>query len=69
MIMRDIETMFRQTDFSKDTDLKERLAKRLFASKSSNKITQFPFQRLSDNDVELVNAAQGLYPDPKDEKH
>lgn len=67
--MKDIETMFHQVDFSKDTDLKERLAKRLFASKSSNKITQFPFQRLSDNEIELVNAAQGIYQDKQPENN
>ncbi len=67
--MKDIETMFHQVDFSKDTDLKERLAKRLFSSKSSNKITQFPFQRLSDNEIELVNAAQGLFQDKKPENN
>lgn len=64
--MKDIEKMFSNTDFSKHTDLKERLAKQLFQSASSSKVTSFPFQSLSDEDMDLVNAAQGIYQDDQD---
>ena len=71
--MKDMEQKFYGTDFSKYTDLKERLAARLFASAaapasgSSSKVAQFPFRALADDEIELVNAAQGIYtPDKKD---
>lgn len=57
--MRKLEQILQQTDFSRDTDLKERLAKRLFSSK----VVQGPFTRISDEDAELVTAAQGIYVD------
>ena len=56
--MDKLERKLYDTDFSKYTDLKSRLAGRLFTQKSNGKTT--PFVRLSDSDVELVNAAQGL---------
>ena len=70
--MKDLERMFRQTDFSKYTDLKARLANQLFGQKEerSATITAFPFARLSDTETEMVRAAQGImYKDPnkKDE--
>ena len=58
--MRDLETMFRQTDYSQYTDLKERLASRLFGKKTSSKVISFPFQRISDEEAELVAAARGI---------
>ena len=64
--MKDIEKMFSNTDFSKHTDLKERLAKQLFQSAPSDKVTSFPFQRISDDDLDLINAAQGYWHDDDD---
>ena len=59
--MKDLERMLYQTDFSKNTDLKARLADRLFgAQSSSDKIVSFPFASLSENEAEMVTAARGL---------
>ena len=60
--MKDLEKMLYQTDFSKNTDLKARLADRLFGSQSSSsdKIVSFPFASLSEDEVEMVSAARGL---------
>ena len=69
--MKDLETMFSQTDFSKYTDLKSRLSERLFGAKVSEKTIVFPFSRISDEEAEFVNAAQGLMnedPNRKDRK-
>ena len=62
--MKDLERTFGEVDFSRHTDLKARLADRLFAHSVSKKT--IPFRRLSDDDVEFVNAAQGLYVDEQD---
>ncbi len=67
--MSHIEEKFYNTDFSKHTDLKERLAARLFQSSSSEKVTPFSFRELSEDDLTMVNAAQGIFPeDPEDPK-
>ena len=66
--MKDIEKMFANTDFSKHTDLKHRLRKQLFQSAGSSKVTSFPFQSLSDDDMGLVNAAQGIWQDDDPDK-
>ena len=58
--MNKLESLLYQTDFSKNTDLKSRLAGQLFNEKKSDKIVSFPFRALSDDDMTLVNAAQGL---------
>ena len=44
------------------TDLKERLAAKLFgtSSKKADNVVSFPFARLSEEETELVNAARGL---------
>ena len=55
-----LEQVLYGTDFSKYTDLKERLAEKLFAKKTFRKSTARYFTRLSDDDLEFVNAAQGL---------
>ena len=62
-----MEEKLSRADFSKYTDLKERLAVKLFSSSafSSKKVTAFT--RLSDDQVELVNAAQGVYEKKPDE--
>ena len=55
----DIEKMFRQVDFSADTDLKDRLRKRLFAGQGSgSKVVAF--RRIEESDLEYVAAAKGL---------
>lgn len=64
--MKDIEKMFSNTDFSKHTDLKERLAKQLFQPTPSDKVVSLPFQSLSDDDLDFVNAAQGIWRDDED---
>ena len=64
--MKNIENMFYNTDFSKNTDLKERLRARLFSSAPASKVTSFPFQQLDDADMDLINAAQGILPTDKD---
>ena len=65
--MKDLERMFGEVDFSKHTDLKARLADRLFGHNVSSKTV--PFRRLSDEDAAFVNAAQGLYDeDPNKDK-
>ena len=64
--MKNIEKLLYSTDFSRDTDLKERLAKKLFSARSSGKVVAFPFRKLSDDDLELVNAAQGQMNAPTD---
>ena len=68
--MKDIKKMFSQTDFSRYTDLNERLAKQLFSANTTSASSSSPFQQLSDNQIELVNAAQGLFPqDENSKKH
>ena len=59
--MRDVEKMFSNADFSKYTDLKERLAKQLFSSASPEKTIRF--SRIEDDDLEFLNAAQGISPE------
>ena len=54
-----------QTDFSKYTDLKSRLAARLFSQKNEEKTSRFGFSHISDEQAEYVNAAQGLPADKK----
>ena len=54
----DMEKLFRQVDFSADTDLKDRLWKKLFASQSSSKVVAF--RRVEESDLEYVAAAKGL---------
>ena len=64
--MSRLEKILQQTEFSQDTDLKARLAKRLFSAGTSSKVVQGAFTRISDEDAELVAAAQGIYiDDPK----
>ena len=62
--MSDMEELFYQTDFSKYTDLKSKLAERLFEKKTTKRTRSFTYTRLSDDDVEFVNAAQGIQIDP-----
>ena len=64
--MRDIEAMFKQVDFSRDTDLKERLRNRLFREKKSDKVVAF--KRVSDEDLMYVAAAKGLQDTPPKKK-
>ena len=55
----DMEKMFRQVDFSADTDLKDRLRKRLFAGQGTgSKVVAF--RRVDESDLEFVAAAKGL---------
>ena len=64
-----LEDLLNQADFSKYSDLKGRLAGRLFNEKQSGKTIPFPFAALSDDDMIYVNAAQGIQPktpDPED---
>ena len=61
--MKDVEKLFEKADFSKYTDLKDRLSQKLFSSTTSQKITRGSYESLSEDDLEFVNAAQGLYPD------
>ena len=58
--MKDLEKLLYETDFSKHTDLKERLAKKLFQPQTSKKVVSFPFAALSDDDAEMVSAARGM---------
>ena len=58
--MTNLEEALSSTDFSRNTDLKTRLAEKLFGRQTSSKVVSFPFSRISDDDAELVNAAQGL---------
>ena len=58
--MKDLEKLLYETDFSKHTDLKSKLAKKLFQSETSSKVVSFPFAALSDDDAEMVSAARGL---------
>ena len=61
--MKDLEKTLYETDFSKYTDLKDRLAKQLFSKPAAkSKVVSFPFARLSEDEIELVNAASGLTP-------
>ena len=68
--MKDLEKMLYQTDFSKNTDLKARLADRLFGSQSasSDKIVSFPFASLSEDEAEMVAAARGLTDEDPNQK-
>jgi hypothetical protein len=65
-MMKDLEQTLYDTDFSKDTDLKSRLAARLFGSASSSKVSSIAYRQLTDEETELVNAAQGIWVDDKD---
>ena len=56
--MTNLEEALRQTDFSKYTDLKQRLAGKLFSKEASRKV--LPFSRITDEDAAYVNAAQGI---------
>ena len=56
-----MEEKLSKADFSKYTDLKARLASSLFSSSASSSGKVTAFTRLSDDQVELVNAAQGVY--------
>jgi len=62
-IMDAFEHTLYQTDFSKYTDLKSRLAGRLFGEKKE--ASRFTFSHVSDEEAEYVNAAQGLPPELK----
>ena len=53
--MDNFEKAFYNTDFSKHTDLKARLADKLFGSKKSSKVISFT--RIADEDAAFVNAA------------
>ena len=59
--MADITTFFRKADFSIETDLKERLAQKLFRQNPSEKI--IPFRKITEEDAELVSAARGILQD------
>ena len=61
--MKDVEKLFNKADFSKYTDLKDRLSQKLFSSDASKKVARFSYENLSDDDLEFVNAAQGLSSD------
>jgi hypothetical protein len=65
-MMKDLEQTLYDTDFSKDTDLKSRLAARLFGSASSSKVRPISYRQLSDEETELVNAAQGIWDENRD---
>ena len=69
--MKDLEKMLYQTDFSKNTDLKARLADKLFGtqSASSDKIVSFPFASLSADEAEMVSAARGLIDEDPNRKN
>ena len=54
-----------ETDFSQYTDLKTRLAAKLFGSKKEERTTRFTFNHITDDEAEFVNAAQGLPTDKK----
>ena len=58
-----IENMLKQADFSKETDLKDRLRARLF----SKQVVQFPGRRteLDDDLLDLVSAAGVPVEDPE----
>ena len=58
--MKDLEKLFYETDFSKHTDLKSKLADKLFGAQTSNKVVSFPFAAISDDDAEMVSAARGM---------
>ena len=62
--MENFEKAFYNTDFSKNTDLKARLAEKLFSSRKSSKVISFT--RISDEDAAFVNAAQGIYTEEND---
>lgn len=62
--MDNFEKAFYNTDFSKHTDLKARLADKLFGSKKSSKVVSFT--RIADEDAAFVNAAQGIYTENND---
>ena len=64
--MNKMEEKLFKADFSKQTDLKERLASKLFSSGA--KSTTSSFVQLSEDDLEFVNAAQGTWIDDKDNK-
>lgn len=68
--LSDLESKLRRTDFSKYTDLKGRLANTLFGEKKMEKKRNIAFFRLSEEESELVTAAQGIsdpgYPPKKD---
>ena len=75
--MRDVEELLYEADFSKYTDLKERLRRTLFPAKSTleagdsnRKILSFPFRKLEDEELDYVNAARGdwLEDDPHKKK-
>jgi hypothetical protein len=50
------EEKLKSADFSKETDLKERLSKRLFSMKDSS----ICFQTLSDEELDMVSAAGSI---------
>lgn len=58
--MNKLEYLLNQADFSQYSDLKSRLSDQLFKEKTSSKTVAFPFTALSDDDVALLNAAQGI---------
>ena len=67
--MKDIEELLYEADFSKDTDLKERLWRILSSMKAAtseaggnnSKIRSFPFRKLEDEELDYVNAARGVW--------
>ena len=63
--MSKMEEKLYKADFSKNTDLKARLASKLFSSGTKNSTSSFV--QLSDEDLEFVNAAQGTWREKKDE--
>ena len=56
--MADFTELLTQADFSRETDLKSRLRRKLFRTEQSKKVVAF--QPIEDDSLILVNAAQGL---------
>ena len=56
--MEDIGRLLRKADFSKETDLKSRLAGQLFDAQHTGK--EIPFTRLSPEELMQVSAARGI---------
>ncbi|GEM_PF-5552731 len=60
-MMKDFEKALSQVDFSAGSDLKSRLAEKLFSQKTTLQ-SRSPFAvMLTDDEAELVAAAQDLY--------
>ena len=60
--MEDFEEKLRGSDFSRYTDLKPRLAKRLFGSSDTSGKVSSSYISVSDDEAEYVTAAAGIFP-------